>query len=93
MSSGSAGTKENPVGTVPLDGFLTGELNSAQGDAREKRKALVGRSEALAARINFRGNILSALSLLAAAAAVTVALAFGASGRLPVCHATLRRKD
>ena len=51
VSSGSAGTKENPVGTVPLDGFVTGELNSAQGDAREKRKALVGRAEALAARI------------------------------------------
>ena len=51
VSSGSAGTKENPVGTVPLDGFLTGELNSAQRDAREKRKALVGRAEALAARI------------------------------------------
>ena len=51
VSSGSAGTKENPVGTVPLDGFVTGELNSAQSDAREKRKALVGRAEALAARI------------------------------------------
>ena len=51
VSSGSAGTKENPVGTVPLDGFVTGELNSAQGDAREKRKGLVGRAEALAARI------------------------------------------
>ena len=51
VSSGSAGTKENPVGTVPLDGFVTGELKSAQSDAREKRKALVGRAEALAARI------------------------------------------
>jgi hypothetical protein len=51
VSSGSAGTKENPVGTVPLDGFVTGELNSAQGDAKAKRKALVGRAEALAARI------------------------------------------
>ena len=51
VSSGSAGTKENPVGTVPLDGFLTGELNSAQSDAKAKRKALVGRAEALAARI------------------------------------------
>ena len=51
MSPGSAGTKENPVGTVLLDGFVTGELNSAQGDAKAKRKALVGRAEALAARI------------------------------------------
>jgi len=36
VSSGSAGTKENPVGTVPLDGFLTGELNSAQSDAKAR---------------------------------------------------------
>ena len=39
VSSGSAGTKENPVGTVPLDGFVTGELSSAQRNSASESKS------------------------------------------------------